>query len=131
MDHLLLAKYRTLFVEQRNRLRCSFGLASESFRVSPDEMADETDLTMTEIDNTMRMRLKQREALYLRKVEQALQRIEDGTFGLCGSCGEDIDPRRLEARPTATHCFSCKEEMERREQLHIDSHRSGRRLRMA
>lgn len=131
MDNHGLAKFRALFLEQRKNLSCSFGLASESFRVSPDEMADETDLAVSEIDNGMRMRLRQREALYLRKIEEALQRIDSGDFGFCDACGEEIEPKRLEARPTATHCFACKEEMERREQLHIDSHRAGRRSRTA
>lgn len=131
MDDLILARYRAFFLEQRKRLECGFGLASESFKASPDEMTDETDMAMTGIETGMRMRLRQREALYLRKVEEALRRMDAGTFGLCGACGDEIDPRRLEARPIATHCFPCKEESERREQLHIDSHRPGRRARLA
>jgi DnaK suppressor protein len=69
------------------------------------------------MDKEMRMRLCNRETLYLKKVDEALRRIEDGNFGECEECGEDIEFRRLEARPTATHCVSCKEEQERKEGL--------------
>jgi DnaK suppressor protein len=63
------------------------------------------------------MRLLNRETLYIKKLDEALRRIEEGTFGECDDCGEDIEIRRLEARPTATLCVSCKEEQERKEIL--------------
>lgn len=65
----------------------------------------------------MRMRLCNRDTLLLKKLDESLKRIEDGTFGVCEECGEDIEVRRLDARPTATLCVSCKEEQERKEVL--------------
>ena len=50
-------------------------------------------------------------------VREALKRIDEGTFGECEECGEDIGQNRLLARPTATLCVSCKEEQERKEVL--------------
>jgi DnaK suppressor protein len=82
----------------------------------------------------MRMRLRNREALFLRKIDEALRRIADGSFGECEECGDDIELKRLEARPTATMCVACKEEAERREHVHIDGHRPkslGAKLRLA
>jgi DnaK suppressor protein len=43
----------------------------------------------------------------IHQIQEALKRISDGTYGICARCGEDIDPKRLEALPTATRCISC------------------------
>ena len=51
----------------------------------------------------------------MKKIDSALERIEDGSFGECEDCGEDISMKRLLARPTAQFCISCKEEQERGE----------------
>jgi DnaK suppressor protein len=58
-----------------------------------------------------------REGLYLRKIESALSRIQNGSFGQCDDCGEEIEIKRLEARPTTTSCIACKEQEEKRERL--------------
>jgi DnaK suppressor protein len=50
--------------------------------------------------------------LLSRKIKRALIRIEEGTFGICQSCGEDIPIARLKARPVTDHCFDCKTRME-------------------
>ncbi|CAK9253102.1 unnamed protein product [Sphagnum jensenii] len=97
-------------------------------------MYDEADLTSSELESSMKMRLKNREALFLKKINESLKRIEEGSFGECQECGDEIEIRRLEARPTATHCVNCKEQQERLEQLHIDGHRHksiGSKLRLA
>ena len=52
--------------------------------------------------------LAQREGNYIDYLDEALQRIEDGTFGLCRVCGGEIGRARLEAVPTATQCIACK-----------------------
>jgi len=67
------------------------------------------------MEQSRRRRLCNRETLYLKKVEDALRRIEEGSFGLCDICEEDIGLKRLEARPTANLCVSCKEDQERKE----------------
>ena len=71
----------------------------------------------------MRMRLRNRESLLIKKIDEALVRIEEGTFGLCEACEEDIEIKRLEARPTATLCISCKEDQERMEGNTADGRR--------
>ena len=95
---------------------------------------DEVDFTSFEIENQMRMRLRNRESLYLKKIEEALDRIQAGVFGLCDKCEEDIEMKRLEARPTTTLCVACKESEERSEKLHIDGHKHkslGKTIRFA
>lgn len=112
-----LKKFKKIFEAQRKTILFNDRIVREDFSVNMDDRYDEIDQAATDIEQSMRMRLCNREALYLKKVEEALRRIEDGSFGECDECGEDIEVRRLEARPTATLCVSCKEEQERREQF--------------
>ena len=51
--------------------------------------------------------LENSEVQEIRKIQGALKRIAEGSYGVCAKCGEDIDPKRLEALPTATRCISC------------------------
>jgi DnaK suppressor protein len=108
-------KFKKIFEEQRHSILYNDKIVREDFMVDPDDRPDEVDQATTDTEQAMRMRLRNREMLYLKKIDEALQRINDKTFGECDSCGEDIEPRRLEARPTATLCVGCKEDEERRE----------------
>ena len=117
MNKERLKKFKKIFEAQRNGLLFNDRVVREDFSVCEDDRYDEVDQATTDIEQSMRMRLRNRETLYLKKVNEALKRIEDGSFGLCDECGEDIELRRLEARPTATLCVSCKEEQERKEVL--------------
>jgi len=120
-----IAHFKKIFEEQRsNLLYTAMGLTNASFAIQPDDLKDEIDLSSTELEQSMRMRLRNREALYLRKIDDALDRIRSGKFGECEDCGESIEARRLEARPTTTNCVPCKEERERLEASHIDGRRS-------
>lgn len=112
-----LKRFRRIFETQRKGLIFNDRVIREDFSVCADDRYDEIDQATTDVEQAMRMRLCNREILYLKKVDEALKRIEDGTFGECDECGEDIELRRLEARPTATLCVSCKEEQERKEVL--------------
>jgi DnaK suppressor protein len=129
----MIKKFKDLFEEQRKNLVYSNSVVNEDFVIQKDDMLDETDWTSMELETNMRMRLRNREALFLKKIDEALERIELGKFGDCESCEEEIEFKRLEARPTATLCVQCKEEQERAEQLHIDGHKhkSVGKLRMA
>lgn len=110
-----LKKFRRIFEDQRRGILFADRVVREEFSVNPDERYDEVDQASLDVEQSMRMRLCNREALYLKKVEEALIRIEEGTFGECQDCGECIELKRLEARPTATLCVGCKEDEERRE----------------
>src|SRR5262245_2874595 len=96
-----LFKFKPLFETQKKNLLYSNAIVREDFLLKQDDLKDELDLTSSELETSMRMRLRNREALFLKKIEEALQRIAEGSFGTCEECSEDIDPRRLEARPTA------------------------------
>src|SRR5262245_23076420 len=109
MNREIMMKFKNLFEEQRRNLLYTHGLVNTEFQLHKDDMLDEVDMTSTELEQSMRMRLRNREALFLKKIDESLKRIADGTFGECETCGEDIEVRRLEARPTTTMCVGCKE----------------------
>ena len=114
-------KFKSIFEAEREKLLYSSRILDENFSISKEETMDEVDLTSTELEQSMRIRLRNREALYLKKLDQALTRIQAGKFGECECCGVEIDEKRLLARPTTTLCIECKEEEEMKERNHIDS----------
>ncbi|MEW6417983.1 MAG: RNA polymerase-binding protein DksA [Nitrospirota bacterium] len=75
------------------------------------------DQASAEVDRSFMLRLRGRERKLLKKIEGAIERIDQGTFGICDKCGEEIDIRRLEARPVTTMCIECKTQQEEEEKL--------------
>ena len=134
LDPKMLNDFRTRFETERSRMLAQITKSSEVVGVASEDRMDDLDFSVAEVEAQMELRLRTREALYLRKVNQALARIQEGPFGLCDDCGDAISFKRLESRPTATLCVDCKETEERRELGHIDGHRSkslGKGLRVA
>lgn len=78
---------------------------------------DEGDLAVSEVNLSMALRLKERQAQMLIKIDRALGKMEEGSFGLCEQCEEALNINRLRARPVATLCISCKEEQESKERV--------------
>jgi len=68
------------------------------------------------------LRIRDREAKLTRKLRDALERLEDGTFGTCEECGRDIPLKRLMARPVTTLCIECKEEQEAEERTKAEEY---------
>jgi len=87
----------------------------EESNFDTDDLPDEIDLASSEYAQSMVFRLRDREKFLLQKIDRALQRVEDGSFGICERCEEDISPKRLEARPVTSLCIRCKEEQEKKE----------------
>ena len=86
-------------------------------RNSTDRAIDPLDQASLEIDRSFRLRIRDRESRLISKIRQALARIDNGTFGICEVCGEEIGLKRLKARPVTTLCISCKNQMEALERL--------------
>jgi DnaK suppressor protein len=76
---------------------------------------DPNDRATMESDRSFELRIRGRERKLMDKVEEALARIDDGTFGVCAGCGEEIAVKRLQARPVAKYCIDCKTRQEQRE----------------
>lgn len=77
--------------------------------------ADPTDRALFESNRNFTLRIRDRERKLISKVKEALERIDDGTFGICESCEEEIPLKRLEARPVTTLCVECKTRTEHEE----------------
>lgn len=81
---------------------------------------DPNDRATQESEFALELRTRDRERKLLRKIESALQRIEDGTYGYCEETGEEIGLKRLEVRPVATLCIEAQERRERAERVYAD-----------
>ena len=75
---------------------------TEDMTLDTNDLADEMDLASSEYLQSFTFRLRGREKSFLDKITKALAKIDDGTFGTCEECGEDISIKRLEARPETT-----------------------------
>lgn len=107
-----------LLEEKAKILNHTEKVKKEDLTLSPDDLADEVDLASSELNQTVALRLRDRERLLLHKIETALAKIETGRFGICESCEETIEVKRLEARPVAEFCIRCKEAQERKEKIY-------------
>lgn len=75
------------------------------------------DQASAETDRGFMLRLRGREQRLLKKIDEALDRLDNGIFGICEDCGEQIELKRLEARPVTTMCIDCKTLQEEEEKL--------------
>ena len=82
--------------------------------------ADITDRASVETDRALELRTRDRARKLIAKIDQAIERIENGTYGYCEESGEPIGLRRLEARPIATMSIEAQERHERMERVHRD-----------
>jgi len=78
---------------------------------------DPTDRAALECDRNFLLRIRDRERKLIQKIDEAMKRIEAGTFGKCESCGGEISEERLRVRPVTTLCIDCKTEEEVRERF--------------
>jgi DnaK suppressor protein len=79
--------------------------------ISPDM----TDQAQAEVDRDLVLRMKEREQKLVKKIDQAVERIDNGTFGICRSCGNEIPLPRLKASPITDLCIECKTRQEQDE----------------
>ena len=77
-----------------------------------ENFPDPTDRAALEADRNFMLRIRDRESKLIKKIKQALERIENDTYGICESCGEEISVKRLKARPVTSQCIDCKSKEE-------------------
>ncbi|OQW30350.1 MAG: hypothetical protein A4E19_10340 [Nitrospira sp. SG-bin1] len=77
---------------------------------------DVSDQASAEVDQNFSMRIRERERKLLKKIDEALERMDAATYGTCERCGGDIPYKRLKARPVTTFCIECKTLQEQEEQ---------------
>ena len=83
-----------------------------ALELSDDGVKDSSDLSVMDVNKELALRLGERESRMVADIDQALLRIEEGSYGICGRCGKVIDERRLEAVPTARYDASCQAAIE-------------------
>ncbi len=119
MDAKTLARFRKNLLEEKQRLlNNSKNALKNELALSPDDLPDETDLAANEVNQNLVFKLRDRERQLLTKIDEALARMDEGTFGTCEDCEESIEPKRLEVRPVSTLCIACKEKQEHREKIY-------------
>jgi len=74
--------------------------------------ADPVDQASMETDRNYTLRIRDRESHLIKKINAALAKIDDGSFGICEECGDEITLARLKARPVTAYCIQCKTQME-------------------
>lgn len=79
---------------------------------SDSQMADPLDQASIDNERNYTLRIRSRESHLIRKIKTTLEKIDDGTFGICEECDEDIGLARLKARPVTAYCIQCKTKME-------------------
>lgn len=82
-----------------------------------DRVVDLNDQASMEVEKNYELRIRDRERRLILKMKEAIQRIDNGTYGICEDCGEEISEKRLIARPVAIQCIACKTKQEKIEKL--------------
>jgi DnaK suppressor protein len=108
----LMKQREELLSEAEQTINAKLGAEKESF-------PDPTDQATAELDNNFTLRLRGREQKLLKKIDEAIARIDEGSYGICESCGGQIGLKRLEARPVTTLCIECKTEQEENEKRQV------------
>src|SRR6187399_700061 len=116
MTKVQLKKFRDMLEAKREEIiKRAQQTLDQDMALDTDDLPDEMDLASSEYLQSFTFRLRGREKVFLDKIEKALRKIEDGSFGTCEECSEEISIKRLEARPETTLCIRCKEDQERME----------------
>jgi DnaK suppressor protein len=109
-------RFKKVLIEQReDLLQNARRTLSGDIHLDPDDFPDEIDTASSEMNLAFQGRLRERERGLLGKINQALDKISQGIYGECESCGEQISLKRIRARPVAELCIDCKSEQEQLE----------------
>ena len=117
MNEKILAEFKKLLKTQMDELLQDAGKTVSEMTEEKTNFPDPTDRASLESDRNFELRIRDRERKLINKIREALERIDDGMFGRCESCEEQIGTERLRARPVTTLCIDCKTEQERQEKI--------------
>lgn len=121
MNKKEMKRFKEILLERKEQIsQAVTHTREEGMGVDPDDLPDEVDQASTEAGQQLNLRLRDRENTLYRKIEKALRKIEEGEYGVCEVCGEEIGMKRLEARPVTELCIRCKEEQEQHERSYSE-----------
>ena len=117
MNQKRLQYFKKLLKDQLGELENKNGKTRVTSLAESEQISDFTDQATLESDIDMNIHIKERDSKLIIKIKEALEKIEDGSYGICEECGENISEKRLKARPVTTVCISCKREQENLQKL--------------
>jgi DnaK suppressor protein len=120
VDQQNIEFFRSLLNQRMQELRSEAGKTVEDMD-EDENFPDPTDRASMESNRNSVLRIRERERKLIFKIQEALQRLDDGAYGICEQCGEEIGIERLKARPVTTLCIACKSDQE-------DEERKARRV---
>jgi DnaK suppressor protein len=110
-----LNSFRKLLDERRQELMTEASRTVDGMGENREQFPDPTDRASLEGNRNLMLRIRDRERKLITKIDEALGRIDDGSYGKCEECGQDIGIERLRARPVTTLCIDCKSLQEAQE----------------
>ncbi len=115
MDKEQLEKFRKQLEAKRDDILGETDKTLSEMTDQSGNIPDPNDRASVESGRNFELRIRGRERKLLSKIEEAIERVEEGTYGVCEDCEEKIGVKRLEARPVTTLCIDCKTLQEQRE----------------
>ncbi len=113
MDKEKLEHFRSVLTEQLGRHTENVREDQRDALAAVDDgVKDAADMSVQDVSQETAFRLGERESQMIADIDQALLRIDEGSYGVCARCGKEIDERRLEALPTARYDAKCQTEIE-------------------
>ena len=112
--------FKKILIDWKNLLMKEADKTVEHMKYDSTKLSDPNDAATQEEEFRLELRTRDRERKLIIKIDQALQRVDDGDYGYCEDTGEPIGIKRLEARPIATLCIEAQERHERLEKTQID-----------
>ena len=112
-----LNQLKKILIQQLMDLLGRSDCSLDGLEAGDDNLSDLLDRASQISEREFSHHLCSRDKLYMRRIEHSLQDIEDGRYGLCEQCEEEISIKRLKARPTARFCIDCKTQLEKMEKL--------------
>lgn len=112
--------FRRRLLDWRDEILRDAQVTLQNLQEEQPPEADLADRATTETDRALELRTRDRQRKLIAKIDAALRRVEDGSYGYCEETGDPISLKRLEARPIATLSIEAQERHERRERTHRD-----------
>jgi len=115
MDRVQLELFRTQLLLKKQEILADAGKTMSEMTDQTTNVPDPNDRATLESGRSFELRIRDRERKLVTKIDEAIARIDEGNYGVCEDCGEEIGLKRLEARPVTTLCIDCKTLQETRE----------------
>jgi len=109
--------FRQLLTGQLEELQGKNSHTAGNVAETTEKFFDFTDQATQESDVGLNIHMRERDSKLVGKLKEALERVEEGSYGICEDCGQKISEERLKARPVTTMCIKCKRKQENDERL--------------